>query len=738
MSIRLGLSPSRRRKISDAPPPVVLFDVDDFPAGLELDFAQPSSVLRTGRTVTGVLDVSGNGRTMGVIGTPQYYEEDCAIHLAPGQALFRADDDFLKDGVAAVFAVFTLRTANNQIKPIFAKYNTTGNQCTLSVGLSSSQRPLLITSTDGTGNAGTSLNDPIPVNEPSYLSFFSNATAEEVQFIIDGQREFVSSGVPVPLLFDSSAGYGVNYVQGGAANGDFYLHYLRVYDDETVDSDLRARLDGFIANWYDDNMLYREPISITPPTISGTPNDGYVLTFTEGLALRFPSYTYQWTRDGVDIAGATKKTYLQTLADVGTVIGVYGAMYNEDGAVGYTITGSSCGAAFGTPPNATAPVITVAASLAGAGIHRQIMTCTPATIAAAHAVERTYQWFVDGKAVFGAYLPTYVVEHNDSGKPIYCEESITNVYGTSVSRTNTIISWTPQEDELRVWYDLNDYWSIRDNIRTVGDLQYIPELRTKGTEYLRITQVVPEKQPSYKNLEMNKLMATAIFDGVDDVFVMDRETNMVDKTLVFVATCGREITGYVLDEFGNPDFNTPIFGDLLDGAIVSHSTANVSIRVDSSGAIQFTAGTNNWGGTVAYTLPDELDADGVSVPGVSLPHIYTLVFGTQLKLYVDGDLKVTSASRTGTASTPIDQIGVKNASTEFWKGNLSELAIHPLVLADSEREKYEGYLAHKYGIAAKLPALHTYKTTPPTQGYTRVTASTRWRLTASGLMRVTP
>jgi hypothetical protein len=65
------------------------------------------------------------------------------------------------------------------------------------------------------------------------------------------------------------------------------------------------------------------PVSVSPPTISGTPQVGKKLTAspgewdTEGL-----EFSYQWQADGVDIPSATKKSYTVKKADQGKAITV--------------------------------------------------------------------------------------------------------------------------------------------------------------------------------------------------------------------------------------------------------------------------------------------------------------------------------------------------------------------------------------------------------------------------------
>ena len=55
--------------------------------------------------------------------------------------------------------------------------------------------------------------------------------------------------------------------------------------------------------------------------------------------------------------------------------------------------------------------------------------------------------------------------------------------------------------------------------------------------------------------------------------------------------------------------------------------------------------------------------------------------------------------------------GFQNQSSDF-DGDLYEIVICETT-SSTDREKIEGYLAHKYGLDGNLPALHPYKSTPP-------------------------
>lgn len=84
-----------------------------------------------------------------------------------------------------------------------------------------------------------------------------------------------------------------------------------------------------------------EPINTAAPTVSGDTTQGSTLTCspgTWGLDAPFSSgsngtitYSYQWTRDGVDISGATSSTYATQVADVGADVGCRVRATNDGG-----------------------------------------------------------------------------------------------------------------------------------------------------------------------------------------------------------------------------------------------------------------------------------------------------------------------------------------------------------------------------------------------------------------------
>jgi hypothetical protein len=74
------------------------------------------------------------------------------------------------------------------------------------------------------------------------------------------------------------------------------------------------------------------PVNTTPPSISGVAQVGSTLTASPGIWANSPeSYTYQWKRNGVNIAGATASTYVPAVADQGLALSVAVTASNSGG-----------------------------------------------------------------------------------------------------------------------------------------------------------------------------------------------------------------------------------------------------------------------------------------------------------------------------------------------------------------------------------------------------------------------
>jgi len=60
--------------------------------------------------------------------------------------------------------------------------------------------------------------------------------------------------------------------------------------------------------------------------------------------------------------------------------------------------------------------------------------------------------------------------------------------------------------------------------------------------------------------------------------------------------------------------------------------------------------------------------------------------------------------------------GDPGSNGQPWDGRVGEIVIVDSALSDSDREKVEGYLAHKWGLVTNLPLAHPYKSAAPAAG----------------------
>tara|TARA_R110002012_G_scaffold26559_6_gene86057 strand:+ start:1433 stop:3184 length:1752 start_codon:yes stop_codon:yes gene_type:complete len=106
--------------------------------------------------------------------------------------------------------------------------------------------------------------------------------------------------------------------------------------------------------------------------------------------------------------------------------------------------------------------------------------------------------------------------------------------------------------------------------------------------------------------------------------------------------------------------------------------------------------------------------DRVALPNLNTLNVQIFEFsnhGTSVDARINGASEVNVSSD---KKINIDRIGMKwDASTNVptWDGNILEIIA---VTSTTDREKIEGYLAHKWGLTGDLPASHIYRINAPT------------------------
>ncbi len=194
------------------------------------------------------------------------------------------------------------------------------------------------------------------------------------------------------------------------------------------------------------------PSNLTPPTITGTPQQGQTLVGSNGTwTTTVSAYTYQWQRSTDNgstwstISGANTSNYVPGAGDLAAKIRLTVTAINANGQ------GSATAAAVGPVTPGTPPVSTAPPAITGTAQQGQTLSASNGTWANSPTAY-TYQWQRSADtgltwiAVAGANAATYTPVAADIGSIVRVSVTATNAYGspTALSAwTNTIASGAP-------------------------------------------------------------------------------------------------------------------------------------------------------------------------------------------------------------------------------------------------------------------------------------------------------
>jgi hypothetical protein len=188
--------------------------------------------------------------------------------------------------------------------------------------------------------------------------------------------------------------------------------------------------------------LTAAPTNSSPPTISGTAQQGQTLTTTNGTwsGTEPITYIYAWQRCDnkgghcADIKNATSATYVLAKEDVNHTLRVAVSAKNAEG------TNTALSAVTGVvtaAPVAGAPVNTALPTISGTAQENQTLTTTTGAWSGAGPITFTYTWercdTTGGHCgnIGGSNHPTYKLVKADVGKTIRVEVAAKNSAGTT-------------------------------------------------------------------------------------------------------------------------------------------------------------------------------------------------------------------------------------------------------------------------------------------------------------------
>ena len=169
------------------------------------------------------------------------------------------------------------------------------------------------------------------------------------------------------------------------------------------------------------------------PTISGTSKVGSTLTASAGTWTPEPTaVTYQWSRNGASIDGATAGSYTLTPADAGAVISV-------------TVTGARNGYAtasetsVGTAAVSNGDLVASVPTITGTTTVGSALTAT-AGAWSPEPVSLAYQWLRGGAPIAGATTSAYLLTDADAGAAIAVTVTGTKSGYATLSSTSVAVA----------------------------------------------------------------------------------------------------------------------------------------------------------------------------------------------------------------------------------------------------------------------------------------------------------
>jgi hypothetical protein len=261
-------------------------------------------------------------------------------------------------------------------------------------------------------------------------------------------------------------------------------------------------------------------------------------------------------------------------------------------------------------------------------------------------------------------------------------------------------AWTPAELTTALWLDADDAGTITQS----GG--FVTEWRDKSGNNRHATDSIAGVRPAYQATEFNS-KPTLNFDGSDDRLGLSTaialaEANSFD---IFIAmapnTTGRDMS------FGAATIARMPGSDAAGSFFVGYNSAGQLV------CHHHLAAGNNAGGSIkspasTFSSTSRLIAYYRYNSGAGA----AIVDRWNMRLNGGSELvKSTSATSSGWGANNF--LGRVITAQYSHRGLISEIIITPSAISNADRERVEGYLAHRWGLTADLPSGHPYKISPP-------------------------
>jgi len=230
-------------------------------------------------------------------------------------------------------------------------------------------------------------------------------------------------------------------------------------------------------------------------------------------------------------------------------------------------------------------------------------------------------------------------------------------------------AWTPAKLSTELWLDASDSGTITESSGAVS------QWADKSGNENNVSQANSSLQPLTNTNTLNS-KNVIYFDG-SDLMNATFEATLTQPNSVFAVFKRKNLDSFLFD--GVNDINRHTFTFYLaDSKYFSFAGSLLFGSVSDTNAHMM--------GSVYNSNSSEIFIDGTSD--------------------AKGDV--------GTQDMDGITLGGRYNGQQYYDGDIAEIIVVDDILSESDRQKLEGYLAHKWGLEGNLPALHPYKSSPPT------------------------